>query len=461
MEDCKRVSSSHPSPRGNRPYSVAFASVTDGIVGRVRVPGSKSITNRALICAAMAQGTSVLRGALESEDTIVMVDAWRQLGVAIEWDRDAAVISVRGCGGQPNSPHGKLFVANSGTSIRFLTAALAATNGEYTLDGVPRMRERPIGDLIQGLNDWGADVESRNRERPDCPPVHLRAAGLAGGVARVRGDVSSQFLSGMMMAAPYCREPVRLEVEGELVSKPYVAMTARVMESFGVRVLEEAANTYQISAPQRYRGLEYSIEPDASAASYFLAAAAITGGCVRVEGLSMDALQGDVNFARVLARMGCVLRSGDDYIEVEGRASQGIDVDMNSISDTVQTLAAVALFAKSPTRVRGVAHNRHKETDRIGDLARELRRLGATVDEYDDGLTIHPQVLKPAMLETYRDHRMAMSFSLIAMCVPGTQILDPRCTEKTYPGFFEDFGRLIGRVPEYRFESDESMKKGT
>jgi 3-phosphoshikimate 1-carboxyvinyltransferase len=233
------------------------------------------------------------------------------------------------------------------------------------------------------------------------------------------------------------------------------------MESFGVRVLEEAANTYQISAPQRYRGLEYSIEPDASAASYFLAAAAITGGCVRVEGLSMDALQGDVNFARVLARMGCVLRSGDDYIEVEGRASQGIDVDMNSISDTVQTLAAVALFAKSPTRVRGVAHNRHKETDRIGDLARELRRLGATVDEYDDGLTIHPQVLKPAMLETYRDHRMAMSFSLIAMCVPGTQILDPRCTEKTYPGFFEDFGQLIGRVPEYRFESDESMKKGT
>lgn len=461
MEDCKRVSSSHQSPRGDRPYSVAFAPVTDGIVGRVRVPGSKSITNRALICAAMAEGTSVLRGALESEDTIVMVDAWRQLGVAIDWDRDAAVISVRGCGGQPNSPHGKLFVANSGTSIRFLTAALAATKGEYTLDGVPRMRERPIGDLIQGLKDWGADVESHNRERPDCPPVHLRASGLAGGVAVVRGAVSSQFLSGMMMAAPYCREPVRLEVEGGLVSKPYVAMTARVMESFGVRVLEEAENTYQISAPQRYQGIEYAIEPDASAASYFLAASAITGGRVRVEGLSMDALQGDVNFAKVLARMGCVLRSGDDYIEVEGQASQGIDVDMNSISDTVQTLAAVAVFAKSPTRVRGVAHNRHKETDRIGDLARELRKLGATVDEHEDGLTIHPQVLKPATLETYRDHRMAMSFSLIAMCVSGTRILDPRCTEKTYPGFFEDFGQLIGKIPEYGYESGDSMKKGT
>lgn len=455
------MSSSHQTPRGNRPYSVAFAPVTDRISGRVRVPGSKSITNRALICAAMAEGASVLRGALESEDTIVMVDAWRQLGVAIDWDRDAAMISVRGCGGQPGSPHGKLFVANSGTSIRFLTAALAATRGEYTLDGVPRMRERPIGDLIQGLKEWGADVESHNRERPDCPPVHLRATGLAGGTARVRGDVSSQFLSGMMMAAPYCRGPVRLEVEGELVSKPYVSMTARVMESFGVRVLEEAENTYQISAPQRYRGIEYSIEPDASAASYFLAAAAITGGCVRVEGLSMDALQGDVDFAKVLARMGCVLRSGDDYIEVEGRASQGIDVDMNSISDTVQTLAAVALFAKSPTRVRGVAHNRHKETDRIGDLARELRRLGAAVDEYEDGLTIHPQVLKPETLDTYRDHRMAMSFSLIAMRIPGTEILDPRCTEKTYPGFFEDFGQLIGKVPEYRYESGTPMKKGT
>lgn len=447
------MSSSHQSPRGSRPYSVAFAPVTGGVVGRIRVPGSKSITNRALICAAMAEGPSVLHGALESEDTIVMVDAWRQLGVSIDWDRDAAVISVRGCGGQPSSPHGKLFIANSGTSIRFLTAALAATSGEYTLDGVPRMRERPIGDLIQGLKDWGADVASDNRERPDCPPVHLRASGLAGGVAKVRGDVSSQFLSGMMMAAPYCREPVRLEVEGELVSKPYVAMTARVMESFGVRVLEVAENTFEIAAPQRYRGIDYAIEPDASAASYFLAAAAITGGCVRVDGLSMDALQGDVDFATVLKRMGCTLRTGGDYIEIEGRASQGIDVDMNSISDTVQTLAAVALFADSPTRVRGVAHNRHKETDRIGDLAKELRRMGATVDEYEDGLTIHPQELKPAMLETYRDHRMAMSFSLIAMRVPGTGILDPRCTEKTYPGFFEDFGRLIGSLPEYRYDS--------
>jgi len=407
----------------------------------------------------MAQGRSVLSGVLESEDTIVMIDAWRKLGLRIDWDRDRCEAVIEGCGGQPPIDKGDLFIANSGTSIRFLTAALAATRGEYILDGVPRMRQRPIGDLLRGLGHWGADLESKNSDNTDCPPVLLRANGLQGGRSSVRGDVSSQFLSGMLMAAPYCKTSVELSVLGDLVSKPYVDMTLAVMRDFGVQVKTTAADqtsslTYQIDAPQNYMGTPYRIEPDASAASYFWAAAAITGGQVRVEGLGLDALQGDVGFVKVLERMGSKVATGTDpngesWIEVSGRASHGIDVNMSDISDTVQTLAAVALFADAPTRVRGVAHNRHKETDRIGDLITEIRRLGAEAQEHEDGLTIYPKPLQACEIQTYRDHRMAMSFALVAMMVPGCLVLDPRCTEKTYPKYFEDLGRMIGHAAEY------------
>jgi 3-phosphoshikimate 1-carboxyvinyltransferase len=419
------------------------------VVGSVRVPGSKSITNRALICAAMAQGESRLTGVLESEDTQVMVDAWQLLGSPIEWDRSRCELTIQGCGGQPCVSKASLHVANSGTSIRFLTAALAATRGEYTLDGVARMRERPIGDLIQGLRSWGADIQSINTLRPDCPPVALNANGLSGGAASVRGDVSSQFLSGMLMAAPYCARDVEITVHGELVSTPYVDMTLAVMKSFGVTSDATDHHQFRIQAPQHYRGTLYAIEPDASAASYFLAVAAITGGSVRVLGLSRDSLQGDVRFADVLERMGCRVDWGKDWIEVSGHAMHGVDVDMNAISDTVQTLSVVALFAEGSTRIRGVAHNRHKETDRISDLARELRRLGAKVDEHADGLTIHPQPLRGCDIETYRDHRMAMSLALASLRVPGVRILDPRCTAKTYPNYFEDLAALLSQSPRY------------
>jgi 3-phosphoshikimate 1-carboxyvinyltransferase len=261
--------------------------------------------------------------------------------------------------------------------------------------------------------------------------------------------VSSQFLSGMLMAAPYCASDVELTVYGELVSKPYVAMTLAVMRSFGVKSEAHGFHKFRIPAPQTYQGIEYAIEPDASAASYFLAAAAITGGTVRVLGLSKQSLQGDVGFAQVLEQMGCTVQWGTDYIEVSGRADHGIDVDMNAISDTVQTLSVVALFAKGPTTIRGVAHNRHKETDRIGDLATELRRLGADVDEQPDGLIIHPRSLRGCDLTTYRDHRMAMSLALAGLMVPGVRILDPGCTGKTYPKFFEDLGSLLGQSPQY------------
>lgn len=443
----------------SRPRAVSIPCVSKPIAGEIRVPGSKSLTNRAVLCAAMAQGRSVLDGVLESEDTIVMIDAWRKLGLRIDWDRDRCQAVIEGCGGQPPIDRGDLFVANSGTSIRFLTAALAATHGEYILDGVPRMRERPIGDLIHGLRHLGADLSSENVTNADCPPVRLRAKGLQGGRSSVRGDVSSQFLSGMLMAAPYCQTPVELSVLGNLVSKPYVDMTLAVMRSFGVdaKTTSIAGATplnYQIDAPRKYQGTQYRIEPDASAASYFWAAAAITGGRVRVLGLGPDALQGDVGFVKVLEQMGSqvttgVDQNGESWIEVSDRASHGVDINMSDISDTVQTLAAVALFADSPTRVRGVAHNRHKETDRIGDLITEIRRLGAEAQEHEDGLTIFPKPLHPCEIHTYRDHRMAMSLALVAMMVPGCLVLDPRCTEKTYPKYFEDLGRMIGHAAEY------------
>jgi len=433
-------------------FAVSFQPIVQPVHGRITVPGSKSITNRVLICAAMARGSSYLTGVLDSEDTCVMVDAWKALGLDVEWDKPSKSIQISGCNGQPPIPSGELHIANSGTTIRFLTAALATTHGNYVLDGVPRMRERPIGDLIDGLCELGANVVSTNRERSDCPPVRVVANGLRGGLGCVAGDVSSQFLSGMMMAAPYAATPVTIRVIGDLVSKPYVDMTAAVMKSFGVnlRMIQGAHGLeYSVDAPQSYVGCDYRIEPDASAASYFLGAAAITGGTMRIDGLGFNALQGDVQFANVLRKMGCNVSSGEDFIEVSGRAQFGIDIDMNSISDTVQTLAAVALFAEGPTRVRGVAHNRHKETDRIGDLACELRRLGARVEEHDDGLTISPQPLSGVDLKTYQDHRMAMSLSLVGLMVPSVRILDPKCTSKTYPEFFKDMGNILGQLPKY------------
>jgi len=417
--------------------------------GSIRPPGSKSITNRAMICAALAVGESRLSGVLDSEDTQVMVQAWKQLGLNIDWDRDRNELRIEGCGGVLPNGKSDIFVANSGTTIRFLVAALAACHGEFTFDGVARMRERPIEDLLLGLQQLGADVKSIHPTNTNCPPVRLIANGLNGGEANVAGNVSSQFLSGLMMAAPYARTPVKLTVEGELVSKPYVEMTASVMRSFGCTVEQTKVGGYQIEAPRRYSGCGYAIEPDASAASYFFAAAAITGGRARVENLSKDALQGDVGFVEVLKKMGSNVAYGANWIEVQGRASHGIDIDMNAVSDTVQTLAAVALFAQGPTRIRGVAHNRHKETDRISDLATELRKLGAIVEEFKDGLEITPAALRSATLETYHDHRMAMSLSLVGLRIPDVWILNPRCTEKTYPKYFEEMGRFIGQSAIY------------
>jgi 3-phosphoshikimate 1-carboxyvinyltransferase len=411
----------------------------------VRPPGSKSITNRALVCAALAAGDSILHGALDSDDTRVMVDSLQRLGLEVQQDLASATIAVAGCGGRWPRREADLFVGNSGTTIRFLTAMLAIGDGQYRLDGVARMRERPIGDLIDALRSLG--VDARSELGNGCPPVVLRAAGLPGGRTRVRGDISSQFLSGLLLAAPYAQRDLEIDVDGVLVSKPYVTMTLRVMESFGVAVEAPGLERFLIPAATRYGerkyvGRGYAVEPDASAASYFWAAAAIAGGRVLVRGLNRDALQGDVRFVDCLERMGCDVEHSADGIAVTGGPLRGIEVDMNAISDTVQTLGAVALFADGPTTITGVAHIRHKETDRIGDLARELRKLGAAVEEFADGLRITPGPLHGAAIDTYDDHRMAMSLALPGLRIPGVQIRNPQCTAKTYPGFFQDLERL-------------------
>lgn len=415
----------------------------------VRPPGSKSITNRALICAALAEGASRLTGVLDSDDTRVMIDSLRRLGLPLRFSPEAELIEIEGCGGRWPARTAELFIGNSGTSIRFLTAALAVGEGIYRLDGIHRMRERPIGDLLETLRQLGAHAFSETNNA--CPPVILHARGLACGLASVRGDVSSQFLSGLLMALPYARSAVELHVTTPLVSQPYVAMTLSVMESFGVPLTpalspeyrgEGVLGGFRFPGRQRYRGCQYAIEPDASAASYFWGAAAITGGEITVQGLTRQALQGDVAFCDCLAEMGCQVTYNTNGITVAGRAQRGIAVDMNAISDTVQTLATVALFADGPTTITGVGHIRHKETDRIGDLARELRKLGAGIDEFADGLRITPGPLHGAAIETYNDHRMAMSLALAGLRIPGVVINDPGCTAKTYPRYFEDFAKL-------------------
>jgi 3-phosphoshikimate 1-carboxyvinyltransferase len=410
------------------------------IRGSIRPPGSKSLTNRAMVCAALAEGESLLAGALDSEDTRVMAAALGKLGVPILHDPAQRAIRVRGCRGRVAAGGAEVFVANSGTTMRFVTPVAALGRGTFRIDGSPRMRERPIEDLLEALRQLGVDAHSELQN--GCPPVIVRAAGLPGGKAPVAGDISSQFLSGLLMAAPYADRAVELFVTGDLVSKPYVEMTLAVMAAFGVAVDREGLRRFSVPAGQKYRARRYAVEPDASAASYFFAAAAITGGEVTVEGLAKGSLQGDVAFCECLARMGCDVRYGPDSISVRGRPLCGIAADMNAISDTVQTLAAVALFAGGPTTITGVAHVRHKETDRLRAVAAELRKLGAEVEEREDGLRIVPGQLRGAEIETYDDHRMAMSMAVAGLRIPGLVIRDPACTAKTYPGFFEDLGRL-------------------
>lgn len=413
--------------------------VSRPVSGVVRPPGSKSLTNRAMVIAALADGVSELQGVLDSRDTQVMVESLRRLGVTVEQDRARKELKITGCGGAIPVPEADLYLENSGTSIRFLTAMCALAQGRYRLDGNERMRQRPIADLLAALNQLGA--RTRCELGTDAPPVIVESQGLRGGAATVETRLSSQYLSAILMAAPGAREPVEIRLTGTPVSEPYIDMTLGVMARFGVVVDTSRPGTYRIR-PERYKGGVYQIEPDASAASYFFAVAAITGGEITIDGLSQFALQGDVHFVEALERMGCGVHWGKTSITVHGGPLRGIDVDMNAISDTAQTLAAVAVFADGPTTIRNVAHMRVKETDRVAAVVQELRRLGIACDEHPDGMTIHPGTPQPAEVHTYDDHRMAMSLALIGLRSPGIKIQNPGCTAKTYPEYFDDLERL-------------------
>ncbi len=414
---------------------LAIPTVTVPVTGTVRPPGSKSITNRALVCASLARGRSRLTGVLDSDDTRVMAAGLASLGAGIVADWPSGTIDVVGTHGQLPVHEATIDCSASGTTMRFLSAICGLGHGTYRLDGTARMRQRPIGDLIAALRALGIDAVAQSPG--DCPPVIIRSRGMPGGSARVRGDTSSQFASGLALAAPCTAAGMKIAFEGEVVSLPYLDMTRRVMEAFGATCTVTDDGQWQIPS-LGYEPRDYAIEPDASAASYFTAAAAMTGGRVRIEGLGRDSLQGDVAFCDALEQMGCTVTWEHDAVTVSGRAARGIDIDMNAISDTVPTLAVVALLATGQTTIRNVAHVRDKETDRISDLVRELRRLGASIDEHADGLTVSGSTtgLHGARVKTYDDHRMAMSLALAGLAVSGVEIEDPRCVGKTFPGYW-------------------------
>jgi 3-phosphoshikimate 1-carboxyvinyltransferase len=397
----------------------------------VRPPGSKSITNRALVCAALAPGTSTLTGALFADDTRAMLGAIAALGATVDADPATATVTVTGVDPRAGRSDAVVDARHSGTTSRFILPAAALRPGRTVVDGSPQLRARPVGPVLEALRDLGADVSAT-----DFLPATVSGP-LRGGPVSVSGHISSQFLSGLLMAGPLMTDGLAVELTSPLVSVPYVEMTRAVMAAFGV-----AVDGLEV-APGSYRATDYAVEPDASAASYFLGAAAVAGGTVTVRGLGTGSLQGDVGFADVLARMGAkVSRTADSLTVSVAGDLKGVDVDMSDISDTAQTLAAVAVFADSPTRVRGIGFIRRKETDRLAAVVTELRRAGIDAVEDADGFTIHPGPPRPTRFATYDDHRMAMSLSLLGLRAPGIEIADPGCVAKTYPDFFSALAAL-------------------
>ncbi len=406
----------------------------------VRVPGSKSLTNRSLLISALADGITTINNALFSDDSLYFANVLQTLGFNITLSPEEACIIVEGLGGKIPAQQADLFIGNAGTAARFLSAFLTLGNGEFLLDGDARMRERPIEDLINALTHLGAKVEAINdQQSPLCPPIKIKASGLSGGKTKIAGNTSSQVLSALLMVAPYAKTPVEINVTTELFSKPYVDLTLSVMSDFGVEVDRFGYHRFVIHPALYNPHISYSIESDASAASYFFAASAICGGSVRIENINRKSKQGDIRFLDVLAKAGCLVTQYENSIEVTGPSEfMGLDLDLGDMPDTAQTLAAVAPFATSPTRIRGIASARLKETDRISATCNELNRIGVQVVEHDDGMTIYPcNEFHPATIQTYNDHRMAMAFSLIGLRVPGIVIENPGCVSKTFPDFYD------------------------
>ena len=420
------------------------------VQGTVRLPGSKSISNRILLLAALSRGTTKIMDLLASDDTLVMLMALQQLGVKWEQVEGTQDYIVHGVDGVLPVHQADLFMGNAGTAIRPLTAALAVLGGDYTLHGVPRMHERPIGDLVDALNDVGMRIEYTGN--PGYPPLHIRRGMLNAHRMKVRGNVSSQFLTALLMAAPLMAkdEPMTIEVIGELISKPYIEITLNLMRRFGVDVQRDGWQSFTIAAGQHYQGPDViHVEGDASSASYFLAAGAIAGGPIRVEGVGKDSIQGDVRFVEALRQMGVTITMGDNWIEASSNGVlKAIDTDFNHIPDAAMTIAVAALYADGTSVLRNIASWRVKETDRLAAMATELRKLGATVEEGADYLSVTPpQQLTPATIDTYDDHRMAMCFSLASLdgaARRGTQVRinDPKCVAKTFPDYFRVFQHI-------------------
>ena len=399
---------------------------------KIRVPGSKSLTNRALIIAALAEGHSRILNPLFSDDSYWLMNALVRLGIDVSADGERGEVYVSGQSGGIDASGVDLFVGNAGTVARFLPPVLALGRGPYTIDGVPRMRERPVADLVDAMRHLGAAVDYAGE--PGRFPLAIEGGGFRGGEVRVSASKSSQFVSGLLMASPYAEAPVTLHPEGRK-EWPYVGITVALMRAFGVEV-DEANGRFTV-APALYSSREYEVEPDASGASYFMAAAAVTGGRVRIPGLGSSSPQGDLRFAGVLRDMGCRVEIAPHSIEVIGPDRlQGIEVDMNAFSDTMITLAAISPFATSPTTIKNVGHTRLQETDRLSAVATELNRLGVKTHTTASTIRIIPDIVRPGVIRTYGDHRMAMAFAITGLVASGIRIGDPGCVAKTFPGYF-------------------------
>ncbi|MCZ8521019.1 MULTISPECIES: 3-phosphoshikimate 1-carboxyvinyltransferase [Paenibacillus] len=430
-----------PWSTNNDKGEVKISPPKGAVNGRIRVPGSKSLTNRALVIAALAEGRSELRGILRSDDSYWCIDALTKLGVQVDVEGETAYVG--GCAGNWPNPSGELYLGAAGTAARFLPGALAVSTGAWTVKGSRRLSERPLAPLLGALTDLGAAFEYKREER--CMPFLLRASGLRGGEVTLPGSTSSQFISGLLLAAPYAREEITLRIDGEVVQRDYVRMTLDTMRSFGVTA-DVSADGQTIAVPAgRYQAQSTVLEPDVSTCCYFWAAAALTAGCVRIEGLEAKRTrQPDIGILDVLERMGCTVHRGEDYVEVRGarQLKGGFTLSMKKWSDQTLTIAALAPFADGPITLTDAAHIRHHECDRIAAICGELGKLGLRVEEHHDGLTVYPGQPVPALLDSHDDHRMAMALSLIGLRVPGIGIMDPGCVSKTCPDYFEQLSEL-------------------
>jgi 3-phosphoshikimate 1-carboxyvinyltransferase len=412
------------------------------VAATVSIPGSKSVTHRALIIAGLAEGESHLRKFLECEDTVYTMLALRHLGVHLSGVGDTVI--VRGTGGMfaPRAETKEIFLGNSGTSFRLLLAVFALARGGFLLTGTPRMHRRPVGELVAALKSLGVDASCTEVE--GFPPVALRAAGIRGGTVQMAGSRSSQFISALLLAGPYAEKGIEIEVTGNLVSRPYVDLTVEAMERFGISVVREGYRYFRVTGGRAYQARVYTIEGDVSSASYFWAAAAVTGGSVATTNVYPDTTcQGDIGFLSILEQMGCTIERGPDRVVVRGGRLSGVEVDMGSMPDMVPTLAAIATFAEGDTAIRNVAHLRDKESDRLRAVALEWRRLGIPVKELADGLVI-PGGTRPsgAVVDPHDDHRLAMALAVLGLRTPGVKIRDEQCVSKSFPDFWKQWDEL-------------------